>query len=107
MTVLVLFIGFVLCVAGVFRGRARIRHWSPHFTVAVSLFWSSLIGCISAVAVLVATVLMAATFDETREMNPLITQAWSYAMSALRLSSGASFFLHLLFFLTPAHGATA
>ena len=81
MIVILLFIGVVLCVAGVIRGRARTRHWSPRSAVAVALFWSSLIGGLSAGAVLVTTVLIAARFDETRDMYPAVTQAWSYGMS--------------------------
>ena len=106
MNVLLLFLGFVLCVWGVIRGVARTHHWSPHSIASVVLFWSSLVGCLSAVAILVASVLMAATFDETRDMNPTIPQAWSIAMSTLHLSSGASLILHLLLFLIPNHGAT-
>jgi len=106
MIVLLLFVGFVLCLAGVIRGRTRIRQWTPHSTLAVALFWSSLIGCLSAATAVVATVLIAATFDETRDMNPSFTHAWSYAMTTLRVSSGTALLLHLLLFLPPSHGAT-
>ncbi len=106
MTALLLFFGSILCVAGVIRGTARTRGWSFRSTAAVALFWSSLIGCLSAVTVLAAFLLMAAMFDETRDMNPAFLQVRGIAMSALRASSVVSLSLHLLLVLIPHHGVT-
>jgi hypothetical protein len=106
MNALLLFIGFVLCVSGIVRGSALVRQWSLRSTTTTALFWSSFVGCLSGFVVIAAAVLMVATFDETRDMIPAITQAWSIGMSALRVSSGASLILHLLLFLIPAHGVT-
>ncbi len=105
MTVLLLFLGFILCVAGVIRGNARIRDWSLRSFTVVALFWSSLTGSLSAVAVLAAGLLMAATFDETRDMNPVFPQIWRVAMPTLWVSSILSLSLHLLLFLIPTHDA--
>jgi len=74
--------------------------------VAVALFWSSVLGCLSAVAVIVATVLLVAAFDETKEMDPIFPQAWSLSMSAMRISSGAALLFHLLLFGIPGHAVT-
>jgi len=104
MTVILLFLGFVLCVAGLVRGAARVRHWSSRSTVAAALFWVSLLGCFSASAYVVATFLIVVTFDETKDMNPMITLTWIYSINATRSCSVAALLLHSLLFLTPAHG---
>lgn len=95
MNVFPLFVGFVFGLWGVNRGSTRPREFSLHSATAVPLFGGSLVGCFSAVAIIVTAALTVATFDETRDMNPALAQAGNSAASALRIAAGTSFILQL------------
>jgi hypothetical protein len=103
MTVILLFLGFVFCVAGVVRGTARVGSWSFRSAISSTLFWASLIGCLATIAMVVAGILMAATFDERKNTDAAYILVWGVSFAVMRIASVASLVLHLLLSLTPVH----
>ena len=103
MTVILLFLGFVCCVAGVIRGSARVGSWSFRSGTASTLFWVSLMGCLSAFAVLVSGILVSATYDEHKNTDAAYILVFWVSFAAIRVASVASLVLHLLLSVIPIH----
>ena len=103
MPVILLLIGFVSCVLGVIRGSARVGCWSFRSATASTLFWASLIGCLSAFAMLAAGILVAATFDERTSTDAGYILIWAVSHDLMRIASVASLILHLLLSRIPLH----